>query len=227
MILGLAGAAIWSEDLKNFLPFYRDTLGLKIATDTPGFVVLGEPNNPSLALATHSEVRGRNRDPARHMVMLVTDDAEADFQRLGRVRAGYVPDATILQLRELTRFRFKLVDQVGDAKRKALTVLDRVFPEYERLFSDVFCASSRRLLREATTAEEFADFDLKELTELLRRSSRGHFGREKAQVIQMAARNSWAWPAWDLSPPWSCSVSWTRLSSWRSRSPRWREPSRS
>lgn len=114
----------------------------------------------------------------------------ADFHRIGRVRPGYVPDVTTIQLRELTRFRFKLVDQVGDAKRKALTILDRVFPEYERLFSDVFIATSRQLLRTATSAEEFASFDLEELTELLRRSSRGRFGREKAQVIQMAARNS-------------------------------------
>lgn len=114
----------------------------------------------------------------------------ADFHRIGRVRPGYVPDVTILQLRELTRFRFKLVDQVGDAKRKALTVLDRVFPEYEGLFSDVFIATSRQLLRTATTAEEFASFDLEELAALLRRSSRGRFGRDKAQVIQMAARNS-------------------------------------
>ncbi len=114
----------------------------------------------------------------------------ADFHRIGRVRPGYVPDETILQLRELTRFRFKLVDQVGDAKRKALTILDRVFPEYERLFSDVFIVTSRQLLRTAASAEEFASFDLEELTELLRRSSRGRFGKDKAQVIQMAARNS-------------------------------------
>jgi transposase len=114
----------------------------------------------------------------------------ADFHRIGRVRPGYVPDVTILQLRELTRFRFKLVDQVGAAKRKVLTVLDRVFPEYERLFSDVFIVTSRQLLRTATTAEEFAEFDLDELATLLRRSSRGRFGRDKAQGIQMAARNS-------------------------------------
>lgn len=114
----------------------------------------------------------------------------ADFHRIGRVRSSYVPDATTIQLRELTRFRFKLVDQVGDAKRKALTILDRVFPEYERLFSDVFIVTSRQLLRAATTAEEFAGFDLEELTALLRRGSRGRFGREKAEVIQMAARNS-------------------------------------
>lgn len=114
----------------------------------------------------------------------------ADFHRIGRVRRGYVPDAMILQLRELTRFRFKLVDQVGDAKRKALTILDRVFPEYERLFSDVFIVSSREILRTAASAEEFASFDIEELTALLQRSSRGRFGKDKAQAIQMAARNS-------------------------------------
>ena len=114
----------------------------------------------------------------------------ADFHRIGRVRPGYVPDVTVLPLRELTRFRFRLVDQVGDAKRKALTILDRVFPEYEGLFSDVFIATSRQLLPTATTAEESASFDLEELAALLRRSSRGRFGREKAQAIQMAARNS-------------------------------------
>jgi len=114
----------------------------------------------------------------------------ADFHRIGRVRPGYVPDTTTVQLRELTRFRFKLVDQVGDAKRKALTVLDRVFPEYEKLFSGVFIATSRQLLGRAATPEEFTGFDLEELAALLRRGSRGRFGREKAQVIQMAARNS-------------------------------------
>ena len=49
----------------------------------------------------------------------------ADVVRIGRGRAAYVPDETILQLRELTRFRWGLVDQIGDAKRRALSVLDR------------------------------------------------------------------------------------------------------
>ena len=68
MITGLAGASIWSEDLNNLLPFYRDVLGLEVSVQTPGFVVLGE-----LGLGTHSQVRGRNADPARHMVGLATD----------------------------------------------------------------------------------------------------------------------------------------------------------
>jgi transposase len=114
----------------------------------------------------------------------------ADVVRIGRGRAAYVPDETILQLRELTRFRWGLVDQIGDAKRRALSVLDRVFPEYESLFSDVFIKSSRALLQRATTAAEFADADLAELASVLKQTSRNRLGMERAEAVQTAARDS-------------------------------------
>ena len=114
----------------------------------------------------------------------------ADVVRIGRGRAAYVPDETILQLRELTRFRWGLVDQIGDAKRWLLTILDRVFPEYESLFSDVFLKSSRALLQQATTAAEFAEADLSELSSILKQTSRGKLGQVKAEAVQTAARES-------------------------------------
>jgi len=94
MIKGLRGASIWSEDLGNLLPFYRDVLGLKVALQTPGFVVLGELGAPALALGTHSEVRGRNADPARHMVALTTDDVRSDWKRLKDAGVEFVEDPT-------------------------------------------------------------------------------------------------------------------------------------
>jgi len=114
----------------------------------------------------------------------------ADVVRIGRGRAAYVPDETILQLRELTRFRWGLVDQIGDAKRRALSILDRVFPEYEELFSDVFIKSSRALLQQAATAADFAEADLSELTAVLKKTSRGRLGLVKAEAVQAAARDS-------------------------------------
>jgi len=39
-------------------------VGLAVAVDTPGFVVLGQRVAPTLALGTHTEVRGGNIDPA-------------------------------------------------------------------------------------------------------------------------------------------------------------------
>jgi predicted enzyme related to lactoylglutathione lyase len=72
MIKGLRGATIWSEDLNNLLP-------------------LGPPR---LALGTHSEVHGRNADPARHMVGLATDGVTADWKRSKNAGVEFVEDPT-------------------------------------------------------------------------------------------------------------------------------------
>ena len=114
----------------------------------------------------------------------------ADLLRIGRGQAAVIPDKRILQLRELARFRFSLVDQIADLKRKVLSILDRVFPEYETLFSDVFRKASRAVLSTAASADELAQVDLGELTALLSSASRGQFGAEKAQQIKSAAENS-------------------------------------
>lgn len=82
MIKGLRVSSIWSEDLNNLLPFYRDTLGLQLGMESPGFVLLGDPSGPAVALGTHSEVRGKASDPARHIVGFDSDDIQADCSRL-------------------------------------------------------------------------------------------------------------------------------------------------
>ena len=95
MIKGLSGATIWSEDLnKQLLPFYRDVLGLQVGIESPAFVLLGKPGTPALALGTHSEVHGRNTDPARHMVGLATDDVDADCKRLKGAGVEFVEAPT-------------------------------------------------------------------------------------------------------------------------------------
>lgn len=114
----------------------------------------------------------------------------ADYARISNRSATAQRAPELMQLRELTRFRFRLRENIGDAKRKMLAVLDRVFPEYERLFSNVFITTSRQLLAQAVTAQEFADFDLGELTDILAHASRGRFGAEKAQEIVQIAQGS-------------------------------------
>jgi transposase len=114
----------------------------------------------------------------------------ADLVRIGRARPNYVPDDTILQLRELTRFRWSLVNRLGDAKRRVLALLDRVFPEFAEQFSDPFGASARALMARAASAVEFAALDLDELTSLLQRVSRKRFGRDKAEALHRCAQDS-------------------------------------
>ena len=92
MIKGLSGATIWSEDLNRLLPFYRDVLGLRARFETPQFVVFGAEGAPALGLGTHSEVRGRNTDPACHMVGLTSDDIQADWKRLQAAGVKFVEE---------------------------------------------------------------------------------------------------------------------------------------
>ncbi len=47
MIKGFGGASIWSQDLNNLLPFYRDTLGLKPTIESERFVPLWVSSRPS------------------------------------------------------------------------------------------------------------------------------------------------------------------------------------
>jgi predicted enzyme related to lactoylglutathione lyase len=95
MIKGLRGATIWSEDMTRLLlPFYRDLLGLPVAIQIEGFVVLGKQGAPSLALGTHNQVRGKNQDPSRHMVGLETDDADAEWRRLDAAGVEFIEKPT-------------------------------------------------------------------------------------------------------------------------------------
>jgi predicted enzyme related to lactoylglutathione lyase len=94
MITRLRLSSIWSEDLDNLLPFYRDVLGLAVALTTPGFVVLGDTGAPALALGTHREVRGRASDPARHIVGLESDDVVKDFRRLKEAGVEFIEEPT-------------------------------------------------------------------------------------------------------------------------------------
>jgi transposase len=114
----------------------------------------------------------------------------AEFLRFTQPTPAQPTTAVFLQLKEMSRFRYHLTDQIGDCKRKLLSILDRVFPEYETLFSSVFLTSSRQLLAKAASAQELATFDLAELTEVLKTSSRSRFGRTKAETVQAAAQQS-------------------------------------
>ncbi len=140
--------------------------------------------NP-LQIAAYRRTGIRKRKTDRHDTYWI-----ADFVRIGGGHPSPVCPDIMLQIRELARFRFRLTEQIGDAKRKLISVLDRVFPEYETFFSDIFIQTSRRLLQEAVTAQDFADFSLGELEPLLSSASRGRFGASKAQEIVTVASQS-------------------------------------
>lgn len=114
----------------------------------------------------------------------------AELARLGRARPSYIPDDTVLELRELVRFRWHLADQLGDAKRRVLNVLDKVFPEFAEQVGDPFGATGRELLGRCASAAEFATVDLGDLSAWIQQASRHQLGQARAETVQTVARDS-------------------------------------
>lgn len=96
----------------------------------------------------------------------------------------------MLALKNLTRFRLSISDICGSLKKKVIAILDQVFPEYTGVFSDVFGKTSKQLLEQFSTPDEFMDISTTKLTNLLLKVSRGRNGREKAELIKTAAQSS-------------------------------------
>ena len=116
----------------------------------------------------------------------------ADSLNETHLKVCAIADVQVQQLRDLTRLRFQCAQTAKDEKQRMVSLLDLAFPEYHDHFADIFGASSRAVLAEYPTAEQLATVDVRRLTSLLKQASRGRFGREQAQSLKAAAKNSFA-----------------------------------
>ena len=114
----------------------------------------------------------------------------AETIRIGRFSKTELADEDILSMRQLCRHRMDLVDYIADQKRKIIGVMDRVFPEYQTFFTNMFGKTSTELLAKAVTPEELLAIPTDELCKLLKTNSRGRFGEAKAEELRKAAQNS-------------------------------------
>lgn len=135
-------------------------------------------------------------DAVRNLFLRKTkNDAKDSFLiaetiRIGRFSNIGLVDEDILAMRQLCRHRMDLVDYISDQKRKIIGVMDRVFPEYQHLFSDMFGKTSTELLSKAITPEEILAIGTEELCAILKAASKGRFGAAKAEEIRAAAKSS-------------------------------------
>jgi len=114
----------------------------------------------------------------------------AEVLRFGRYTQGGMPPSDLYELREMCRARFFIVDMISDLKRKVIALLDQVFPEYEKIFTDIFGLTSSELLRTYSTPEEILSVDTDKLAEIIEVPSRKRFSKEKAEEIHSLAENS-------------------------------------
>ena len=117
----------------------------------------------------------------------------ADILRFGDFKKSYVFDhqeQELFTLRELCRLRTHLIELVTSLKIKIISLLDRIFPEYSSIFENIFGASSRALLAQSPLPEEIAKLSTRKLTNILKKASRGQFGKEKAKEIKKISGQS-------------------------------------
>lgn len=125
-------------------------------------------------------------DALRHFYIRKTKTDVSDAYLIAQVIRIDSPDETpfleedLLELKHLERLRFSFVDQCSDLKRKVISLLDQVFPEYEQIFSDVFGLSSTEVLLHSPLPEDLLKIDTQKLADLLNRVSKGRYGENRA-----------------------------------------------
>jgi transposase len=119
-------------------------------------------------------------------------DAEliAKIIRFGNYTETQLPSEDIIALKQLTRLRTDLTHTNSGFKRKILSLLDQIFPEYHQVFKETFKKSSRELLKTYTTPEEIAKLSAKKLTKFLETVSYRQLNKERAKAIHQAAKES-------------------------------------
>lgn len=130
-----------------------------------------------------TEIRKRKTD-------IIDSVLIADLIRYGDFVETSLSNEDTMSLRNLSRFRNYLISSIGDLKRKIICVLDQVFPEYQSVFSDVFGETSKELLSNFQTANDFENITAEQLDEVLKNVSFKNFAKNKVSKISELAANS-------------------------------------
>lgn len=135
-------------------------------------------------------------DAIRRMNIRKTKTDSVDCYYIAQVlRIGEYSDVSlqsddIAELRQLCRYRYGLTDEISAVKNQIIGLVDRIFPEYHTLFSDIFGKASMELLKRYTTPEAMGKVSVKRLAELLKKHSNGHLGEKRALEIKEACKRS-------------------------------------
>ena len=114
----------------------------------------------------------------------------ADLVRFKAFEPSAMADEATVGIRDLARFRMSLVGEQTALKNQCKALMERAFPEYESLFSDMFGAGSLAVLKAFPAPAEIVKAELQTLEHTLREASRGRLGRARAEELKSAARSS-------------------------------------
>lgn len=108
----------------------------------------------------------------------------------GDAQATLVPDEAIYELRLLVRHRWRLIRVHGMILRYAISLVDRIFPEYEGLFCKPFLTSVRTLIRKIGLTPKSLVEKKDEVRQLLETASRKRISKELIENLLNRAAES-------------------------------------
>lgn len=93
----------------------------------------------------------------------------------------------IQELKSLTRHRYRMIGYRSKLKISVTRLIDIIFPELPCMFWSIHQASSYALLLELPTPNDIHSCHLTKLTNIISKSSKGKYGKEKAIAIKELA----------------------------------------
>lgn len=116
--------------------------------------------------------------------------AIAGLLRVGKAKQSFVPQENIRELREAVRLKATLIKHKKNYQRKALTLLQVLFPEYTQVIAYPFGIVSLSILNKYPSATMIGQLKPRQLITLARKVQGNNFSDKKALELIAAARTS-------------------------------------
>ena len=114
----------------------------------------------------------------------------AEVIRFGQFTTTSMADENILAMRQLCRYRDSVISSRTEIKLRISTIMEQIFPEYEKQFSSLWVSTSMGILEKYLTPDNIENAPIDELFEIIKDKSHNRLTRAKAISIKEAAADT-------------------------------------
>lgn len=114
----------------------------------------------------------------------------AEVIRFGQFGTTSMADENILAMRQLCRYRDSVISSRTEIKLRIGTIMEQIFPEYEKQFSSLWVSTSMGILEKYLTPENIENAPIDELFEIIKDKSHNRLTKAKAISIKGAAADT-------------------------------------
>lgn len=114
----------------------------------------------------------------------------AEVIRFGQFGTTSMADENILAMRQLCRYRDSVISSRTEIKLRIGTIMEQIFPEYEKQFSSLWLSTSMGILEKYLTPENIENAPIDELFEIIKDKSHNKLTMKKAISIREAAADT-------------------------------------